>query len=361
MGKLEDIYSDSSVSYLKKLPTKKRLGELLGFVPEKSLVIYDRKLTKNPLIEKWLKNYDLTYAVTAGEKLKELDQFASHVKKIMKILGPTSPKNFCVVALGGGSVGDFAGFFASVFKRGVSLIQVPTTLLAALDSAHGGKTALNVGDLKNQIGSFYPADAILIVRELFENLPALQIHSAAGELAKMALIEGGSFFDEVKSVYIKGFDEVWKYLPEAIIAKYKVVERDPLEKSGERAVLNLGHTLGHALELHYELPHGVAVGLGVVFSAHWSHHHGYLSFQDLELVSDMLHDKFGIQRAHQFLAKRRKMSRSRLRRLIAEDKKVTDKEHLSFIFIKGIGQPLRRVVTLDSVLTEAQRQGWITS
>lgn len=359
MGKMEELYSDSTVNFLKKLPSKKRLAELLGFTPEKVLIIYDRKLDKQPLVQKWLKQYDLNYPVTAGEKLKELDQFSSHVKRIMKLLGPTSPKNLCVIGLGGGTIGDFAGFFASVFKRGVPLVHIPTTLLAAMDSAHGGKTALNVGDFKNQVGSFYPASAVLIVRELFDQLPQIQVHSAAGELAKMALIEGGEFFEQLRETYIKGLEEIWKFLPQAISAKYRIVEQDPLEKSGERAQLNLGHTLGHAMELYYELPHGVAVGLGLVFTVHWSHHHGYLNFQDLEHISDLLHDKVGIQRAHQFLAKRRKMSRSRLRRLISEDKKLTDKEHLSFIFLQGIGQPLRRTISLDSVLTEAQRQGWI--
>jgi 3-dehydroquinate synthase len=360
MGKMEDLYSDSSVSFLKKLPSKKKLSEMLGFTPEKVLIIYDRKVSRQEPIQSWMEDFSLKYGVSAGEKLKELEEFPDHVKKIMKLLGTVSPRNCCVIALGGGTVGDFAGFFASVFKRGVPLIHVPTTLLAAMDSAHGGKTALNVGDLKNQIGSFYPAHAVLIVREIFENLPPLQLHSAAGELAKMALIEGGKFFEDVQSTHMKGFEEIWQHLPEAISAKYKVVEQDPLEQSGERAILNLGHTLGHALELYYDLPHGVAVGLGLVFSVNWSHHHGYLNFQDLERISDLLHDKFGIQRAHQFLAKRKQMSRSRLRRFIAEDKKVTDNEHLSFIFLSGIGKTLRRTVTLDSVLTEAQRQGWVS-
>ncbi len=161
----------AKVEFLKKLPGRERLAESIGFKPEKYLVVYDKKLAKNEVVAKWLKEFALVYPVSAGEDLKDISSFASHVKKIFKLITPFSSRGICVVSLGGGSVGDFSGFLASVLKRGVPLVHVPSTLLAAVDSAHGGKTALNVSDFKNQIGTFYPADAILIVRSLFETCP----------------------------------------------------------------------------------------------------------------------------------------------------------------------------------------------
>lgn len=360
MGKLEDLYSDSMVAFLKKLPTVKRLAELIHFTPDKVLVIYDRKLEKQPLVKKWLKaGNKVNFAVTAGEKLKDIDYFPGYVKKLTKLIGPVNPQKLCVVGLGGGSVGDFAGFFSSVFKRGVTLVHIPSTLLSAMDSAHGGKTALNVGSVKNQVGSFYPAKAVLIPKDLLQTLPQSQVHSAAGELAKMILIEGGEFFKEVKDVYFTGFDVIWKFLPQAIDAKYKIIESDPFEKSGERQILNLGHTFGHALESYYGIPHGTAVGLGLVFSVHWSHHHGYLKFQDKEVLTDFLHDKVGVQKIHLFLKNRKKLTRSRLQKLVFDDKKMESATHVNFIFLTEVGKPFRKSVSVDSFLTEAQRQGWV--
>lgn len=349
--------SKTKVEFLKKLPSRERLNESLGFKPEKFLVIYDKRLTKNEAAKKWLKDFVLTYPVTGGEGLKDIYTFSSHVQKIFKMVTPFSTRNLCVLSLGGGSVGDFSGFLASVLKRGVPLIHIPTTVLAAMDSAHGGKTGLNVGDIKNQIGSFYPADSIMIVRSLFDGLPPLQIQSAGGELAKMALLEGGKFFDRFKETYNSDIDSLWDFLPAAIEAKYKIVEKDPFEKSGERQLLNLGHSLGHALESYYGLAHGVAVGQGLIFALQWSEHQGYFKGASEEIIR-LFVEKLKLQRPREFARQNRAMSRSKLTKYINEDKKMTDARHFNFIFLEDVGKPFRKVVTLESFLTETQRQGW---
>ncbi len=348
----------TKVEFLKKLPSRERLSEALGFKPEKFLVIYDKRLAKNDTVKKWLKDYALAYPVPAGEDLKDLYAFASHVKKIFKMITPFSNRSICVVGLGGGSVGDFTGFLASVLKRGVPLVHIPTTLLAALDSAHGGKTALNVAEVKNQIGTFYSANAILIVRSLFEGLPALQMQSAGGELAKMALLEGGPLFERFKEDFKPDLDSIWEFLPDAIQAKYKVVQKDPFERSGERQVLNLGHSLGHALESYYKLAHGLAVGLGLIFAIQWSEHQGYFRGSNPEEVIRLLIERLKIQRPRDFARAHRPMSRSKLMRYVNEDKKMTDTRHFNFIFLEDVGQAFRKEVTLESFLTETQRQGW---
>lgn len=348
----------TKVEFLRKLPSKARMVESLGFAPEKFLIVYDKRLSKVEANKKWLKEFALTYPVSAGEDLKDVAEFAAHVKRIFKTISPFSARSICVVGVGGGSVGDFVGFLSSVLKRGTPLIHIPSTLLAAMDSAHGGKTALNVGEFKNQIGSFYPADAVLIVKSLFEGLPALQLQSAGGELAKMALLEGGPLFERFKDEFKLDLESIWELLPMAIEAKYKVVAQDPFERSGERQVLNLGHSMGHALESYYRLPHGVAVGQGLMFALEWSAHQGYFRGQAPAELVTMLEEKVGFLRPRDFSKKHRAMSRAKLTKLVVEDKKLADARHLNFIFLEKVGVPFRKLVSIDSLLTETQRQGW---
>lgn len=348
----------TKVEFLQKLPSKARLAEALGFKPEKILIVYDKRLQKNDVIAKWLKEFSFTYPVSSGEKLKDVYTFSSHLKKIFKMITPFSARSLCVVGLGGGSLGDFAGFLSSVLKRGVPLVHIPSTLLAAMDSAHGGKTALNVGEFKNQVGSFYPADAVLIVKSLFEGLPPLQIQSASGELAKMALLAGGNLFARFNSEFKVDLESIWALLPQVIEAKYKVVEKDPFERLGERQVLNFGHTLGHALESYYGLAHGVAVGEGLIFALSWSEHQGFLRGEEPRHLIGVLEERLGFLGPRKFAKANRPMSRNKLAKLVAEDKKMTDTRHVSFVFLEKAGVPFRKVVTLESLLTETQRQGW---
>lgn len=350
--------SKTKVEFLRKLPSESRLSESLGFKPEKYLLIYDKRLAKTDFINKWLKDFPYTYPVHGGEDLKDIYDFSSHVKKILQLVSPFSARSLCIVGLGGGSVGDFVGFLSSVVKRGVPLIHIPTTLLAAMDSAHGGKTALNIGDLKNQVGTFYPADSVLIVKSLFEGLPPLQIQSAAGEYAKVAILQGGALFEKFKSDFKSDLDWIWESLPEVIEAKYKIVEKDPFERTGERQMLNLGHTLGHGLESYHSLPHGVAVGHGLIFAIGWSEHQGYCKTKEAEDLIALLTERTGFLKPKDFSKKFRAMSRSKLQRYIQEDKKLTDTRHLTFIFLEKAGAPFRKTVPLESFLTETQRQGW---
>jgi 3-dehydroquinate synthase len=348
----------TKVEFLKKLPSEARLAEALGFKPEKILVVYDKQLYKNDVVRKWLKDFPLTYAVSSGERLKDINTFASHLKRIFKLITPFSSRSLCVVGLGGGTVGDFTGFLSSVLKRGVPLVHIPSTLLAAMDSAHGGKTALNVAEFKNQVGTFYPADAVLIVKSLFEDLPTLQIQSASGELVKMALVEGGKLFTRFLDEFKMDLESIWNLLPAVIEAKYRVVEKDPFERSGERQVLNFGHSLGHALESYYGLAHGVAVGQGLIFALKWSEHQGYFRGVEASQIVEVLHERIGLLMPRDFAKKHRPMSRSRLSKLVIEDKKLTDTRHMNFVFLEKIGVPFRKVVTVESLLTETQRQGW---
>ena len=164
-----------------------------------------------------------------------------------------------VVALGGGMVTDVAGFAAAVFHRGIPVVHVPTTLLGQIDAAIGGKTGVNLPEGKNLVGAFWQPSAVLCDTETLETLPECEKRSGLGEMAKYRFLG------------VEGLQEMSMEdaIAECVAAKAGIVGADERE-TGRRALLNYGHTLGHALETvtNYEMTHGEAVGVGLVFAAH---------------------------------------------------------------------------------------------
>ncbi|MCM2280700.1 MAG: 3-dehydroquinate synthase [Bdellovibrionaceae bacterium] len=345
-------HTKSRVLLRESLPRQSEIGA-------NAVILYDRRLARlNPFVRSWLKAFPATLALNAGEELKSVAAFGKLSEKILQVIGRLpGGRAHAVVALGGGSVGDFAGFFASIYHRGVPLIQIPSTWLAALDSAHGGKTALNVGDAKNQLGTFHPAETIYLVEPLLRSQPEVRVREAMGELVKMALIDGGPWVTRFQSSSLRGADLVWTFLPYAVSAKYKVVSRDPFEKKGIRAILNLGHTLGHVLELHSGLPHGLAVACGLHFAIEWSRRQGLMSTVQSERVDQLLRkhlslDQLGLHR------RPKPVPRETFLRLAVRDKKKAQGRAVKFIFLNCIGRAEPREVSLREFHAEARRTGW---
>jgi 3-dehydroquinate synthetase len=182
-----------------------------------------------------------------------------------------------VVALGGGVVGDTAGFAAAVYHRGVAVLQVPTTLLAMVDAAIGGKTAVNLPEGKNLVGAFHQPIGVVADTDTLATLPAREFHSGLGEVAKYALMydvvtDPTGLVDLLRTgtgaVLARDPVVLADVVARCVAIKADVVSRDPFERTGRRATLNLGHTLAHALEIAYEheLTHGEAVAIGLVFA-----------------------------------------------------------------------------------------------
>jgi 3-dehydroquinate synthase len=179
-----------------------------------------------------------------------------------------------VIAFGGGIVGDVAGFAAAVYHRGVAVLQAPTTLLAQVDAAIGGKTAVNLPEGKNLVGAFHQPTAVVADTSLLSTLPDREFRCGLGEVAKYALMPEG---DAVASIIERDLDPILARDAEVLAAlvaacvdiKADVVARDPEEQTGLRATLNYGHTLAHALEIaaEHSLAHGEAVAIGLVFAA----------------------------------------------------------------------------------------------
>ncbi len=188
-----------------------------------------------------------------------------------------------VVALGGGVVGDTAGFTAATYHRGVTIAHAPTTLLAQVDAAIGGKTAVNLPEGKNLVGAFHQPRVVVADVATLATLPVEELRAGLGEVAKYALMPEGTAVRalvEARADEIMARDE--NALVEVVAAcariKAVVVADDPQERSGRRAMLNYGHTLGHALETvgEYELRHGEAVAIGLVFADALAHALGRL-------------------------------------------------------------------------------------
>ncbi|MBK7962405.1 MAG: hypothetical protein IPK04_15200 [Bdellovibrionales bacterium] len=339
---------DPPVLFLKKWPATSAFG------PE-PVMIFDKKLLRVvPGFREWVSQFRYLYPVEAGESLKAIEKFPSHMTKMLELTRALSPKTMSFVAIGGGSLGDFVGFVASLFKRGVTLYQIPSTWLAAIDSSHGGKTALNVGTAKNQIGTFYGAAKIFIVKPLLLQQPQERVQDGLGEMVKISLIDGGEWTRSFFQVKHASAEVLWKFLPAAIASKYRVIRRDPFETRGDRQILNLGHTLGHLFEVLGPYSHGIAVGQGLFFALEWSYHRGYLTKAFLHSARVFLEEKLSLR---PWPAQQKTLGRKDFHQLLLKDKKREKSSSLQFIFLRGMGRPLRKLVTLDELTNEAARQG----
>lgn len=218
------------------------------------------------------------FVLPPGEQSKTLDHFAAAIQALAT-LGAT--RDACVFALGGGVVGDLAGFAAACWMRGIDCVQLPTTLLAMVDSSVGGKTAVDIAQGKNLVGAFHPPRAVLADTATLRSLPVRELRAGLAEVVKYAALGDVLFMDWLEAEHARLLAGEPEALARAIARscehKAAIVERDPLEH-GERALLNLGHTFGHAIEAQQgysgggddNLNHGEAVAVGMVLAARLS-------------------------------------------------------------------------------------------
>ena len=343
----------SKVLFTAQMPTANDLGDQI-------LLIVDQKVLRQPLVRKLAKSVDAVYPVAAGEKLKEAGSFPQHIQKILKLTENLGRSRLTVVTLGGGSVGDFGGFVASVLRRGVRLVHIPSTWLAAMDSAHGGKTALNVKGLKNCIGTFYPAEKIYVVAPILKQQPSLRSREAAGELSKVALLDGSPWTRRLKKDRAPLQKKIWKYLKDAVNAKYQVIQQDPYETQGIRQLLNLGHTFGHVIEASRGIPHGTAVGQGLYFAMKWSLQRDYLSPESYFEIADFLSEQMDMRCwVDGDQPQWKPITLKTAKKFLLQDKKRTSKEKVQFVFLSGWGKPKLVAVPFADILKEATRQGWV--
>ena len=336
---------------------------------KKVLVICDKRFQSSPLLKNWRKNKQIKfYYVKSGELSKSLKQLPQHIQKINSLLSDFDKKEILFIGLGGGSIIDLTGFLASIYKRGLPAVFIPSTWLSALDSAHGGKNALNFKSIKNLLGTYHFPKAVFIVEELLSQNPKALEQQAYGELLKMAFIKGGSFYKKLKqSVFIKEKTHknsnqfninpktfIEQYLKEAIKSKMAIVKKDPFETKGERKKLNLGHTVGHILEAILDLPHGLAILRALLFSLNWSYHQGFMSKKAYEEMKKLILLKPMTENLNKIKAKQ--ISLKEFKHYLRQDKKHKTGFKIDFIFIAKPGKVFIQTVSESDLIQEARRQ-----
>lgn len=222
-----------------------------------------------------------TEILPAGELSKSLDVVT---KVYDRLIGMQADRRTVIVAVGGGVVGDAAGFIAATYTRGLPFVQIPTTLLSAVDSSVGGKTGVNHPLAKNMIGAFYQPIGVLIDTAVFETLPDREFRSGLAEVVKYGVIMDAAFFDyleqHVAAINARRPDVLRQIVARSCQLKADVVQQDEYESTGLRAILNYGHTFGHAFEAlcgYGQLLHGEAVAIGMIYASRLAERRGLIA------------------------------------------------------------------------------------
>lgn len=226
------------------------------------------------------------YIIAPGEESKSLEVYG----EILEYMASCSfHRNDTVLAFGGGVVGDLSGFIAASFLRGIDYIQIPTTLLAAVDSSVGGKTAVNLKEGKNLVGAFKQPKAVLCDPELFSTMEEDRFLDGVAESIKYGILRDEELFKEFEMPLTKTDKRLSRIVERCVRHKADVVERDEMEK-GERQFLNLGHTIGHSVEKvsRYKISHGHAVAIGMGMMARACADLGLLKEEDRDRILDVL-------------------------------------------------------------------------
>jgi 3-dehydroquinate synthase len=268
-----------------------------------------------------------------GEQFKSQQTLTSIYDQL---IAKRADRSTTIVALGGGVVGDVAGFAAASYQRGIPFIQIPTTLLAQVDSSVGGKTAINHPAGKNMIGAFYQPQAVFISLEMLRSLPDREFKAGLAEVVKYGAIMDEAFFiwleDNMQSLLARDYAALGYAVEQCCLSKAKIVEADETE-SGSRALLNFGHTFGHAIEagLGYgKWLHGEAVAAGMMLAGRLSVLVGDLSQVEWDRLQQLL-IKIGLP------VDAPKLGRDRYIELMGYDKKVLDGK-LRLILLRKLGE-----------------------
>lgn len=279
--------------------------------------------------------------VPSGETAKSWHE----VKRITNLLlAAQLNRNAVLIGIGGGVVTDLVGFMAAIYKRGIDCVLIPTTILAMVDAAIGGKNGINVGDFKNMIGTITQPQHIIYDYHFLHTLPEMQWANGFAEIIKHAAIQDEAMFSLLKKHDLAYFQENAAALDELIRAnvgiKVNIIEQDPTEK-GIRKLLNFGHTLAHAIEKKYNLLHGFAVSIGMVYAAKLSRQ--VLGFHEVDALCAVL-QQYHLPIAYDFYFEE-------AIHLIQSDKKAKG-DGIDFILLQTIGQAQIQHINTEKIQNE---------
>ncbi len=278
--------------------------------------------------------------IGGGETSKSFDM----LERVLRGLAQAGiDRNGTLFAFGGGTIGDLGGVVAALWLRGIRLVQVPTTLLAMVDSSVGGKTAINIPEGKNLVGAFWPPSEVWIDPEFLTTLPDDEFRSGLGEVLKAAIGLDADLFDfctqNRERILAREHDALGRAIELSVRAKIRVVEAD-FREGHERRLLNLGHTLGHALEgvSGFTVPHGIAVARGIHFAIDLAAHVGAIAAPDADRCRELL-TTFGY-------APDPLPPREQLEPFVWRDKK-REGNTLHFVLPTAIGASTTRAIAVD--------------
>lgn len=323
------IGSGNISGYLTRL-TESKLNKNIFSVIDKSVL----KLHQNKLLP-ILSNQNVRTAFVEFKAGEDLKTFESLQHIFVKMLDSNLGRDAIVLAIGGGIIGDVTGFAASTYMRGIKYVQIPTTLLAAVDSSVGGKTGINFKETKNVIGSFHQPQAVVIDTDFYHTLPESELICGMGEVVKYAFISDEKFYKYFEKNFQKilSFDNtvLSNIIYESVRLKADVVMNDEKE-TGLRKMLNLGHTFAHAFEVEQEhgIKHGQAVVVGIACSLFLSNKLGLLSSSRFDKFLTLIHKFTPYIKIH-------KVDKDRIKSIMTRDKKASNGE-IKFVLLKDIGK-----------------------
>ena len=256
-----------------------------------------------------------------------------------------------IINLGGGVITDLGGFVASTYKRGISFINVPTSLLAMVDASVGGKTGVDLGAIKNQIGVINNPEMVLINTDFLKTLPQEHMNSGKAEMFKHGLINSESYWNNVKNTSSLTLVEIDSMIYDSVLIKKEIVDKDPFEK-GLRKSLNFGHTLGHAIESYFlssetktTLLHGEAIGIGMILES-------YISTKLLDFSEDVCLDIKNLMLETYGKVDINESDIEPIIELLKYDKK-NEHGNINFVLLKAIGVPKLDCIVEDSLISES--------
>ena len=283
-----------------------------------------------------------------GEETKNLETCQS-IWNVLSELG--GDRKSLLINLGGGVVTDLGGFVAAAFKRGISFINVPTTLLAMVDAAVGGKTGVNLHSLKNQIGVIRQAELVLVDTSFLKTLSAAEMRSGLAEMLKHGLIRDEDYWKRLLQLKDLDLEDLDDLILESIHIKAEIVAQDPTEQNLRKS-LNFGHTLGHAIESYFleeptktKLLHGEAVAAGMVMA-------GFISQEQLDFPSGKLAEISSNIISLYGRVELEKEDFEKIKQLLKFDKK-NEKGNINFVLLEDIGKPVMDCQVPDEILDNA--------
>lgn len=347
------VIGSGIIKYLPRYFTSLKLPRDIAVVTNTLVKQYYAKTLKSVFSHK---GFTLKFFTTIdSEKAKSIN---SAVKLIDSLAEYARQRKITVLAFGGGVVGDLASFVASIYKRGVPLVQVPTTLLAQIDSSIGGKTAIDLAMAKNLVGTFYQPRLVLCDVNFLPSLEKRQMRAGLSEAVKYAVIKNTHLFNflekKLQAVFSKDKQTLESLVFECARIKAEIVSKDEKEEKGIRTVLNFGHTIGHAVEAagkYDKYTHGEAVAMGMLSACRISQNLGLLDAKTYQRINNLI-AHIGLPQEIMGLKETDVLKAYRL------DKKFIGKIN-RFVLVRGIGRPFVYQNVPEKLICQAVKELFI--